>query len=38
MLTPKQITEVEAIYIAITSCGISPELCIAFIEHFYKHN
>ena len=38
MLTQNQITEVEGVYIAITSCGISHELCIAFIEHFYKHN
>ncbi len=38
MLTQKQITEVEGGYIAITSCGISHELRIAFIEHFYKHN
>ena len=38
MLTQKQITEVEGVYIATTSCGISHELCIAFIEHFYEHN
>jgi hypothetical protein len=38
MLTQKQITEVEGVYIAINSYGISPELYIAFIEHFYKHN
>jgi hypothetical protein len=38
MLTLNQITEVEGVYLAITSCGIRNELTIAFIEHFYKHN
>ncbi len=38
MITQNQITEVEGVYIAITTCDIKPELCIALIEHYYKHN
>ena len=36
MRTLNQIREVEGVYIAISSCGISNELIVSFIEHFYK--
>ncbi len=37
MRTQKQITEVEGVYIAITSCGISHELCVAFLLNIFMH-
>ena len=38
MRTQNQITEVEAIYIIITSDGVNIGLCVSFIEHFYATN
>jgi len=38
MLTPSQITEVEAIYICRNYNTINDDLFAFCIEHFYKHN
>ena len=38
MLTPKQITEIEAIYICRNYNTINDNLFAVFIEHFYETN
>ena len=38
MLNQNQITEVEAIYIIMTSDGVNIGLCVSFVEHFYATN
>ncbi len=38
MLTQKQITEVEAVYIARNFRTINDKLFVFFIEHFYATN
>ena len=38
MLTPKQITEVEAIYICRNYSTITDDLYVICIEHFYDAN
>ena len=38
MLTPKQITEIEAIYICRNYNTINDNLFVVFIEHFYDTN
>ena len=38
MLTDKQITMVEAVYLAIDSCELSEEICQNFVDNTYLHN
>jgi hypothetical protein len=38
VLTPKQITEVETIYICRNYNTINDDLFVVFIEHFYDAN